>query len=47
MADGLREAAEELQPVTPAEGEAARTAIVGAIRDLEAAGDLVLLAAED
>jgi flagellar motor switch protein FliG len=47
MAEGLREAAEELQPVTPAEGEAARTAIVGVIRDLEAAGDLVLLSAED
>ena len=47
MAEGLREAAEEVQPVPAAEGEAARTAIVSVIRDLEAAGDLVLLSAED
>ena len=46
MADSLREEIEGAGRVTPADAEAAMTAVVGVIRGMEAAGDLFLIAGE-
>lgn len=42
MADGLREEMAEIGAIKEADAEAAMTAVVGAIRDLEASGDVFL-----
>ncbi len=47
MADALREEIEELGTVNERDGEAAMTAVVNAIRTLEASGDIKLLPPED
>ncbi|MGI3171573.1 flagellar motor switch protein FliG [Pseudooceanicola sp. C21-150M6] len=47
MADGLREEAQEAGKIKPKDAEAAMTAIVVAIRELEANGELFLIADED
>lgn len=47
MADSLRTEAEELGEVGPADGEAATNAVVAAIRELEEAGELYLVAEEE
>ncbi len=47
MADALRGEVEELETVSEADAEAAMTAIVGAIRALEEAGDIYLVAEEE
>lgn len=47
MADGLREEMENLGSVKEADSEAAMTAVVTAIRELEAAGEIFLLTGDD
>lgn len=47
LADQLREDARDLGRVKPKDAEAAMTEIVNTIREMEAAGDLLLLAEED
>lgn len=47
MADQLREEAQEIGKVKPAEGEAAMTAIIGALRQLQADGEITLLTPEE
>ena len=47
MADQLREDMQDMGRIKPSVGEAAQTAIVGAIRRLEAAGELTLLSDGD
>jgi flagellar motor switch protein FliG len=47
MAESLRTEAAELGEVAPADGEAAMTGVVAAIRDLEEAGELYLVAEEE
>jgi len=47
MADQLREEMEALGHVKPREAEAAMSAVVAAIRELEAAGEILLLAGDD
>jgi flagellar motor switch protein FliG len=47
MAQGLRDEMAERGPVKPREGEAAMAAVVAAIRQLEAAGEIVLQSPED
>ncbi len=44
MADSLRDEAREVAPMSEAEADAAKAAVVGVIRALEAAGELLLLA---
>ena len=46
MAEALREEVEELGKVKPKDGEAAMTAVVNAIRTLEARGELALILPE-
>lgn len=47
MADQLREDIDAIGKVKEQDGEAAMTAVVGTIRDLEAAGDIFLVAEDD
>ena len=47
MADQLREEMENLGKVKPKEAEEAMSAVVNAIRELEASGEILLLAGED
>jgi flagellar motor switch protein FliG len=47
MAESLRGEAEEMGEIAPADGETAMTAVVAAIRELEEAGDLYLVAEEE
>lgn len=47
MAESLRTEAAELGEIAPADGEAAMTGVVAAIRDLEEAGELYLVAEEE
>jgi flagellar motor switch protein FliG len=47
MAESLRTEAEELGEIAPADGEAAMTGVVAAIRELEEAGEIYLVAEEE
>jgi flagellar motor switch protein FliG len=47
MAEQLREEMDNLGTVKPAEGEAAMNAVVSAIRELEAAGEVLLIAEDE
>ena len=47
LGDQLKEEMEELGQIKAADGEAAMSAIVGVIRQMEAAGELVLLPVEN
>ncbi len=47
MAEQLREEMENLGSVKPADGEAAMNAVVSAIRELEAAGEILLIAEDE
>ena len=47
MAEQIREEARDLGTVRPRDGEEAMTAIVGTVREMEATGDLLLLAGDD
>lgn len=47
MADNMREEIEEKGKVKPADGEAAMTEVVAAVRELEQAGELELIVPED
>lgn len=47
LADGMKEEIEELGEVKPADGEDAQSAVVAVIRQMEAAGELLLLQVED
>jgi flagellar motor switch protein FliG len=47
MADSLREEAREIAPMSEPASDAAKAAVVGVIRALEAAGELFLLAEDD
>ncbi len=47
MAEQLRDEIENLGPVKPAEGEAAMNAVIAQIREMEAAGEILLIAEEE
>ncbi len=47
MAEQIREEMENLGTVKPAEGEAAMNAVISAIRELEAAGEILLIAEDE
>ena len=47
MAAQLRDEMEGMGKVKPREGDAAMTTVIGAIRELEASGDILLVAEEE